>query len=399
MLLAIYGLRRGEVSRLRLEDFDWEHEVFRVVSSKTGRVRTYPLTRSVGDAILRYLQEVRPRSSHRELFLSLNAPFRPVRSVAVGMVGDRLRSLHVSLPITGLMPYVMPVPRDCWPPACLSRRSVTNWGTRTPTAREFMPRSISSASVRWRISTWEVSYEPPTPDRTVHFLSTVAWIIIHHGCERLLRAFGRARGPRASVASVRVRHVDAFLGKARPVTRTWFTKLSCLRCFFRYAVSRGHITTAPLPTVMPKRPPAFVPYIYTREELRRLLQVVESHPRSTALEPATIRTMILVYYGAGLRLREAINLTRADVDLSGSILTIRNTKFGKTRLVPVGPQLSRALVQYDRTRPKGRPAEAPFFTTVAGGRVSRYDAQDELPNPVRSRRDPSNRHTRATADS
>ena len=71
MLLAIYGLRRGEVCRLRLEDFDWEHEVFRVVSSKTGRVRTYPLMRSVGDAILRYLQEVRPRSSHRELFLSL----------------------------------------------------------------------------------------------------------------------------------------------------------------------------------------------------------------------------------------------------------------------------------------------------------------------------------------
>ena len=185
----------------------------------------------------------------------------------------------------------------------------------------------------------------------------------------ILRAFGRARGPRASVAGVRVRHVDAFLGKARPVTRTWFTKLSCLRCFFRYAVSRGYITTAPLPTVMPKRPPAFVPYIYTREELRRLLRVIESHPRSSSLEPATIRTMILLYYGAGLRLREATNLTRADVDLSGSVLTIRNTKFGKTRLVPVGPQLNRVLVQYDRTRPRGRPADAPFFTTTAGGPV------------------------------
>ena len=101
MLLAIYGLRRGEVSRLRLEDFDWEHEVFRVVSSKTGRVRTYPLTRSVGDAILRYLQEVRPRSSHRELFLSLHAPFRPVCTSLWEMVGNRLRSLHVSLPHYG----------------------------------------------------------------------------------------------------------------------------------------------------------------------------------------------------------------------------------------------------------------------------------------------------------
>jgi len=187
----------------------------------------------------------------------------------------------------------------------------------------------------------------------------------------VLRAFGRTRSPRASVASVCVHHVEAFLGKARPVTKTWFNKLSCLRCFFRYAVSRDHISAAPLPTVIPKHPPVFVPYIYTPEELRRLLQTVESHPRSTTLEPATLRTMILVYYGAGLRRREAINLTRADVDLNQSILTIRNTKFGKSRLVPVGPQLNRALVQYDRTRPKRRPADAPFFTTVEGGPVAR----------------------------
>ena len=150
---------------------------------------------------------------------------------------------------------------------------------------------------------------------------------------------------------------------------TWFHKLSCLRCFFRYAVSRGYMTAAPLPTVMPKRPPAFVPYIYTREELRRLLQTVESESQDSILEPVTIRTLILVYYGAGLRLREATNLTRADVDLSGSLLTIRNTKFGKTRLVPVGPQLNRVLVQYDRTRPRGRPAEAPFFATRPGNPV------------------------------
>lgn len=101
MLLAIYGLRRGEVSRLRLEDIDWEHEVFRVVSSKTGRIRTYPLTRSVGDAILRYLQEVRPRSSHRELFLSWRPPFRPLCSSIWAIVGKRLQSLNLSLPHYG----------------------------------------------------------------------------------------------------------------------------------------------------------------------------------------------------------------------------------------------------------------------------------------------------------
>jgi len=120
---------------------------------------------------------------------------------------------------------------------------------------------------------------------------------------------------------------------------------------------------------MPKRPPVFVPYIYTREELRRLLQMVEDQQRNSILEPATLRTLILVYYGAALRLREATNLTRADVDLNESILTIRNAKFGKTRLVPVGPQLNRVLAEYDRTRPKCRPVDAPFFAARTRGPV------------------------------
>ena len=83
---------------------------------------------------------------------------------------------------TGLMLYVMPARCDCWPPVCPSRRSATNWDTRTLKAPGFMPRSISSVYVRWLISTWEVSHEPSTSDQTVHFLSTVAWILIHLGC-------------------------------------------------------------------------------------------------------------------------------------------------------------------------------------------------------------------------
>ena len=131
----------------------------------------------------------------------------------------------------------------------------------------------------------------------------------------ILRAFGRARGSRASVAGVRLRHVDSFLGKDRPVTRTWFRNFFGLRPFFQYAVSRGYITIAPLPTIMPKEPPAFDPYIYSRDEIRRLLLATESRAGNTRLEPVTIRTMILLYYGAGLRRREATNLTRSDVDL------------------------------------------------------------------------------------
>jgi site-specific recombinase XerD len=101
MLLAIYGLRAGEVNRLRLDDFDWERERLSVTCSKTRRQRTYPLTRPVGDAVLRYLKEVRPRSAHREVFLTLLAPIRPLRRALWHIVGSRLRALGVSLPHCG----------------------------------------------------------------------------------------------------------------------------------------------------------------------------------------------------------------------------------------------------------------------------------------------------------
>jgi integrase/recombinase XerD len=100
MLLAIYGLRAGEVSQLRLDDFDWERERLTVEGSKTQRTRTWPLSRAAGDAVLRYLKEVRPHSSHREVFLTVHAPFRPMRNLW-GLVAKRLRSLDLSLPHHG----------------------------------------------------------------------------------------------------------------------------------------------------------------------------------------------------------------------------------------------------------------------------------------------------------
>jgi integrase/recombinase XerD len=100
MLLAIYGLRNGEVSQLRLDDFDWERELLIVEGSKTQRARTWPLNRPVGDAVLRYLREVRPRSAHREVFLTLRSPFRPLKCLWP-IVAVRLRPLDASLPHHG----------------------------------------------------------------------------------------------------------------------------------------------------------------------------------------------------------------------------------------------------------------------------------------------------------
>jgi site-specific recombinase XerD len=78
LLLTVYGLRSGEVSRLLLSDFDWRSETFTVSHSKRGGLQKYPLHREVGDAILEYIRKVRPRTSCRNLFLTLNPPYRGI---------------------------------------------------------------------------------------------------------------------------------------------------------------------------------------------------------------------------------------------------------------------------------------------------------------------------------
>jgi site-specific recombinase XerD len=102
MLLAVYGLRAGEVWTLQLENFDWDREVMTVVRGKGKRPRTYPLCRPVGDAVLRYLREARPRSDRREVFLTLVPPFRPLSSRSLGaVVRSWLHKVGLTLPHYG----------------------------------------------------------------------------------------------------------------------------------------------------------------------------------------------------------------------------------------------------------------------------------------------------------
>jgi site-specific recombinase XerD len=102
MLLAIYGLRRGEVARLRLDDLDWAGERIVVPRPKQRRIQYYPLVPTVGEAILRYLREVRPRSAQRSLFLTMAAPIRPLSAPSLTpIVRTRLNALGVDLPRRG----------------------------------------------------------------------------------------------------------------------------------------------------------------------------------------------------------------------------------------------------------------------------------------------------------
>jgi site-specific recombinase XerD len=102
LLLAVYGLRSGEIIRLRLDDFDWDREVFTVTRPKSLRSQPFPLSPAVAAALIRYLKEVRPRTPRRELFLTRGAPLRPINKTTVFLiVSRRLRVVCPALPHHG----------------------------------------------------------------------------------------------------------------------------------------------------------------------------------------------------------------------------------------------------------------------------------------------------------
>ncbi len=94
MLLAVFGLRSGEVRSLRLEDIDWENDRIRVWRGKSRRTQIFPLPAMVGNPLLRYIRDVRPRTTLREVFLTMRSRFRPLsRSAIFEIVRYHWRSL------------------------------------------------------------------------------------------------------------------------------------------------------------------------------------------------------------------------------------------------------------------------------------------------------------------
>jgi len=97
MLLATYGLRAAEIVRMRLEDIDWRRNVLGVRHAKTGTYSELPLLIEPGEALLRYLEKARPRSTHRQIFLRILPPYRPFKggSILNCVTSARLRAAGV----------------------------------------------------------------------------------------------------------------------------------------------------------------------------------------------------------------------------------------------------------------------------------------------------------------
>jgi integrase/recombinase XerD len=85
LLASVYGMRSCEIARLTLEDIDWYNQVLTIRRAKRGRIQQFPLQYEIGEAIIHYLQTVRPFSRLRNVFLSLSGPPRPLEHLSQSM--------------------------------------------------------------------------------------------------------------------------------------------------------------------------------------------------------------------------------------------------------------------------------------------------------------------------
>lgn len=122
----------------------------------------------------------------------------------------------------------------------------------------------------------------------------------------------------------------------------------------------------------------YIPYIYTDNELILLLKAAKKLNPVPALRPHTFYTLFGLLASTGIRVSEAINLDISDVDLINGVLKIRNTKFKKSRLVPIHPTTLEVLQEYDRLRKKLLPNQkdnaffiSKFKTRLVYGNVNR----------------------------
>ncbi len=133
----------------------------------------------------------------------------------------------------------------------------------------------------------------------------------------------------------------------------------------------GYSAYIPSPMDIGKTHRTFIPYIFTHDEIKALFHVLDSlktpshsgSPRRKDIIPILFRLL----YCCGLRVSEAVKLKGEDVDLENGVLTIKNSKFGKTRYVPLSFETASMCREYAKTRLIGKDGEDWFFAAPDGG--------------------------------
>ena len=198
----------------------------------------------------------------------------------------------------------------------------------------------------------------------------------------------RASGYRFNTGAGELGRFDRYLSEQalrqcelpRSVTRNWLTKRShesaatqqnrarIVRDFARFMCGLGYPAYVPDRSLSCKQVTYFAPRILTHAEIERLLQTVDQMPPGghSPLRHLVMPELFRLLYGCGFRVNEVLHLHMSDVDLDRGILTVRDGKFGKDRLVPPAVSLVERLKRFN-SEVGPRKSDDYFFPTLHGG--------------------------------
>jgi len=381
-LMAAYGLRSCEIASLTLDDIDWRAGAIRIHQRKTGNPLMLPLTDAAGAVLVEYLKKGRPELPHRELFLRIRAPHGPLESTAVAHV-FRLRVRLSGLDIPHASPH------------CLRHSHAVHLLRRGAPLKAIGDllghRSAESTRAYLRLSTEDLrSVALPVPDGPA--VKPPGDIVMPNRRSDTGKRRERNASPPRPLESFLAGDIEDYLDLKRSLGRAFRIEAGILRSFDafladEYSLSKdltpemfnGWCTTlhgfsqsgrhrsmravwsfclyrrrsdpqsfVPDESTFPPENRTFTPYVFSEPDIARILSATRFlRPRARSpLRPQTMRMGILLLYATGMRRGELLGLKLADFDPDEATLFIRDTKFHKSRIIPLSPSVAAELAAY-----------------------------------------------------
>lgn len=381
-LMAAYGLRSCEVTALTLDDIDWRDGVISIPQKKTRNRLTLPLTDAVARVLIAYLKK-RPMLPYRELFLRVRAPHGVLKPAGVVDIFERcVKNAGLDIPFHGAH--------------CIRHSYAVHLlrqGTSVKAIGDLLGhRDAESTCVYLRLAIEDLrGVALPVPVKT---------------CETVVRTIRSLTGGKRAVSpplrfpmgSVLATEIEDYLRLKRSLGRRFDNEEAMLRSldaflvahyplsddlsgeiFAQWCVTLRHLS----PTVRRNhmrvvrnfclyrhrsRPQSFLPdartfpanhqpvppHIVSESEMALILEAAQRLPRWTScpFRPDTVRIALLLLFATGMRRGELLRLTIDDIDSREETLVIRETKFHKSRVIPLSPSVADELKAYLELREK-----------------------------------------------
>lgn len=400
-LAAAYGLRSAELVRLTLDDIHWRKRALRIQQTKTRQALQLPLTDEAANILIRYLREARPASACREVFLRSRAPRGPLGPTALRQIlVHRLQLSGLEVPACG-----MHVLRHSFAMRLLQQ------GVASKDIGDALGhRDAESTSVYLRLDVEalrEVALPMPTgsPNRPITLVPASSLPRIrtarrsrhlpaqfHSQFARSLQSYvdlKRALGRKWRLEFDVLRHWDDFLHREYPRTRQmraemfarWTQGLIGLtptgnhsyqrmvRNFLLF-YARDHAGSfVPDFRTLPKPTPRISPRLISEVEMTRILSAAGelTGTPGNPLRAETLRIGLTLLFCCGLRRGELLRLTLNDLESGQTVLHIRESKFYKSRLVPLSPSVRAEMKKYLQQRQREKLPTAPEASLLWSG--------------------------------